>query len=269
MTDVQQFDTNRWTDKLTLFVGKEGTTFIGLSCFNNSSCRLKSYFYQIDRLAEECVRENLACRLAQNPWLSPRPVQLLLKRMNGFVKCKNIELLIFFTTCDLFLFVFYCNIDADSKFWNICCKYFRPPALLKHSPLVYMDKNWLKLDQVYCAWLIKWVKRKKSSWLKIEKNSSFFSGRFPWVTQLICENQTQLDLKYQKLLWVGVSEFPQSGGTLKLQTLTLMIQVWVLFWLRARLGFQKHAQVRTPKNHIILTLDFRILTAQYFIPSSC
>ena len=104
------------------------------------------------------------------------------------------------------------------------------------------------LNQVYCAWLIKWVKRKKSSWLKIEKNSSFFSGRFPWVTQLICENQTQLDLKYQKLLWVGVSEFPQSGGALKLQTLTLMIQVWVVFWLRVRLGFQKHAQVRTPQN---------------------
>ena len=62
------------------------------------------------------------------------------------------------------------------------------------------------------------------------------------------KNQTQLDLKYLKLLWVGVSEFPQSGGALKLQTLTLMIQVWVVFWLRVRLGFQKHAQVRTPQN---------------------
>ena len=33
---------------------------------------------------------------------------------------------------DLFLFVFYCNIEAGSKFWNIYCEYFWPQALLKH-----------------------------------------------------------------------------------------------------------------------------------------
>ena len=132
-----------------------------------------------------------------------------------------------------------------------------------------MDKNWLKLDQVYWAWLIKWVKRKKSSWLKIEKNSSFFSGRFPWVTQLICENQTQLDLKYQKLLWVGVSEFPQSGGALKLQTLTLMIQVWVCFGCGSGLAFRNMHKCAHHKFTLFWFETFkRILTGQYFMPFS-
>ena len=81
-TTIWYWSLNWQTD---LFVQTEGTTLIGLFCFTNPSCRLKSCFFQIDRLAEECVREKLACRLAQNPWLSPRPVQLLLKRMNKFV----------------------------------------------------------------------------------------------------------------------------------------------------------------------------------------
>ena len=81
-TTIWYWSLNWQTD---LFVGTKGTTFIGLSCFTNPSCRLKTVSTRLIDW-QRSVREKLACRLAQNPWLSPRPVQLLLKRMNRFVK---------------------------------------------------------------------------------------------------------------------------------------------------------------------------------------
>ena len=144
-TDVQQFDTNRWTDKLTYLWGRKEP----LSLVYPASPILPAAWKAVSsRLIDwqRSVREKLACRLAQNPWLSPRPVQLLLKRMYRFEEYWAAH---FFTTCDLEVnwtkskrtAAFFRDVFPESRNW----------FLSDPSPIIGNACQWLT------HWLTHWL----------------------------------------------------------------------------------------------------------------